>query len=78
MRRATRAASSCSTFNRPGLTFTRMGNPSTSTVLNDRVDGHRSRVAPRTPSHTTHRHGTHDHADHPAGHGHDHDGPDTA
>ena len=31
-----------------------------------------------TASHATHRHGPHDHPDHPAGHGHDHDGPDTA
>lgn len=33
-----------------------------------------------TSSHGTHRHGPHDHEhpDHPAGHGHDHDGPDTA
>ena len=31
-RPATRAASSCSTFTRPGLTFTRTGKPATSTV----------------------------------------------
>ena len=49
-RPATRAASSCSTFTRPGLTFTRTGKPATSTVSVWRADGQRSMVAPRTPS----------------------------
>ena len=46
-RRATRAASSCSTLTRPGLTFTRTGRPSTSTVVDRR--GPRPALEGRAP-----------------------------